>query len=364
MVSKPVWDAVVVGGGFYGATIATYLRERRGLSRVALVEREPALMSGASFRNQARIHAGYHYPRSWTTAERSRANVPRFLREHPGVVQTGVESVYAIARTQSQINARQFLRFCQEIGAPIRQAPEEIDALFDIGRVEATFVVEEWVMSLPALVRSVTERLERAGVDVMLLRSLVSALPADHGSVALEVRGPDGPEALTSRFVFRCTYSDSRAAGTRHEIAELAVVAAPACLTGLAITVMDGPFFSILPHQSAGLHTLSHVRHTPHVTWTEDAGIRPATRLDAYAKESRCDRMIRSAAQYVPCLREARQVGSIFEVKTVLQQNEVDDGRPILFERSVEVPGCYTILGGKLDNVYDVLDRLDAEPLA
>jgi len=29
----------------------------------------------------------------------------------------------------------------------------------------------------------------------------------------------------------------------------------------------------------------------------------------------------------------------------------------------LELPGCYSVLGGKIDNVYDVLEKLDAEVL-
>ncbi len=355
---------MVVGGGFYGATIAAYLKERRGLRRVALVEREPALMQRASLRNQARIHAGYHYPRSWTTAARSRANVPRFLREHPGVVNTDVESIYAIARTQSKVSARQFVRFCREIGAPVREAPAAIAALFDSEQIEAAFVVDERIMDLSRLVRSVSARLQNSGVEVFLGRSVTLTRRWEGGGALVVMAGAGGPENLQARYVFNCTYSALAAVGTRHEIAELAVITAPAVLHGLAITVMDGPFFSVLPHHGEGLHTLSHVRHTPHVTWEEDPTIRPDLRLEGYAKESRFDRMVRASSKYLPALRQARQVESIFEIKTVLLQNEVDDGRPILFERSADVPGSYSILGGKLDNVYDVLDRLDAEPLA
>jgi hypothetical protein len=47
----------------------------------------------------------------------------------------------------------------------------------------------------------------------------------------------------------------------------------------------------------------------------------------------------------------------------VLVKNELDDGRPILFERHAAIPGCYSILGGKLDNIYDIYARLDAETL-
>jgi hypothetical protein len=44
-------------------------------------------------------------------------------------------------------------------------------------------------------------------------------------------------------------------------------------------------------------------------------------------------------------------------------KNEGDDGRPILFEKHLEMPGCYSVLGGKIDNIYDVLEKLDAEIL-
>jgi hypothetical protein len=44
-------------------------------------------------------------------------------------------------------------------------------------------------------------------------------------------------------------------------------------------------------------------------------------------------------------------------------KNESDDGRPILFEKHPELPGCYSILGGKIDNIYDVLEKLDGDEL-
>ena len=68
------WDALVVGGGFYGCCIALHLRRKHGLARVGVVERGPGLLGRASFTNQARVHQGYNYPRDFTTAYRSRAN--------------------------------------------------------------------------------------------------------------------------------------------------------------------------------------------------------------------------------------------------------------------------------------------------
>jgi hypothetical protein len=72
--------------------------------------------------------------------------------------------------------------------------------------------------------------------------------------------------------------------------------------------------------------------------------------------------MVRDAGRYLPALLDSRHVDSLLEVKTVLVKNEGDDGRPILFEKHSALPGCISVLGGKIDNIYDVLEKLEAEP--
>ncbi len=137
----------------------------------------------------------------------------------------------------------------------------------------------------------------------------------------------------------------------------------PPALKDLGITMMDGPFFSLMPFPARGLHSLSHVRYTPHMHWFDDCNFDPSQKLAEYNRASRGDRMVRDAGRYLPAVLNAKQVDSLFEVKTVLVRNEGDDGRPILFEKHPELPGCYSVLGGKIDNIYDVLEKLDEEEL-
>jgi hypothetical protein len=151
--------------------------------------------------------------------------------------------------------------------------------------------------------------------------------------------------------------------GLKQEITEMVLVSVPPVLQGLGITVMDGPFFSLMPFPPRGSHSLSHVRYTPHLSWRDAPEIDPYARLAAYHGATRADRMLRDAARYLPAVLGATRIDSLFEVKTVLVKNEGDDGRPILFEKHPELPGCYSILGGKIDNIYDVLEKLDADQL-
>ena len=71
--------------------------------------------------------------------------------------------------------------------------------------------------------------------------------------------------------------------------------------------------------------------------------------------------MVRDVGRYIPEVLKAQHNDSLFEVKTILVKNEGDDGRPILFEKHAELPGCFSVLGGKIDNIYDVLEKLDTE---
>ena len=366
-----IYDAVVVGGGFYGATIAAYLASRGTCKKVVLVERQPGLMECASATNQARVHNGYHYPRSFTTAFRSRVNLPRFVRDFPDAVKRDFTNLYAIARRNSKVTARQFERFCREIGASLKPAPNQLSGLFDRRLVEQSYLVEEYVFDASVLRTGACQELGQLGVEIVLGTEVVGLIRVASG-VEIKLVGPDGEGRIESRLVFNCTYSGlnrlrgdypGALAQLKHEIAELALLEMPVALQGVGITVMDGPFFSLMPFPPRGLHTLSHVRYTPHLAWLDCPEVDPYRRLADYPRVPRVDRMLRDVERFMPAIREAKYVESLFEIKTVLVKNEIDDGRPILFERHANIPGCYTVLGGKIDNIYDIFEQLDNELL-
>ena len=365
-----MYDAVVVGGGFYGVVVADYLVSRRRMNAVVLIEREAGLLMRASRHNQARVHNGYHYPRSILTAMRSRINLPRFVRDFSGCVTDDCRMLYAIARRNSKVTARQFERFCAEIGASLEPVPAPLSGLFDPFFVEAVYLADEPTFNHACLEEWATSTLRKTGIETRLSSDVVAVSAEPDGSLCIELREAAGVTHLSAHYVFNCTYSRlNQLRGSfpqtitplKHEIAEIALVEMPPELRDVGVTVMDGPFFSALPFPARGLHSLSHVRHTPHVQWRDCGEADPDLQLAAHGSPTRVTRMLRDAARFLPVIADARVVESFYEVKTVLAKNESDDGRPVLFERHAEAPGCFSILGGKIDNIYDILERLDHE---
>jgi glycine/D-amino acid oxidase-like deaminating enzyme len=370
-ISDSMQDAVVIGGGFYGAAIAIYLAQQRGMKRVLLVERESALLTRASYNNQARVHNGYHYPRSFTTAYRSRVNLPKFIRDWPQAIKKDFTKLYAIARRNSKVTAKQFERFCREIGAKIQPADMLLQGLFEPRLIEQAFLVEEYAFDTAQLAQWAEHELHESDVQIFLNSRVTTISKCQHLRVAIQIE--QGEEELVDcRYVFNCTYSGLNQLGgdfpgtrtaLKHETTEMALISVPPLLQDLAITVMDGPFFSLMPFPARGLHTLSHVRYTPHLHWNDQRGIDPYQKLADYECTTRVDRMMRDVGRYLPAILDAQYIESLFEIKTILVKNEGDDGRPILFEKHAELPGCYSVLGGKIDNIYDVFEKLDGEAL-
>lgn len=363
------YDCLVVGGGFFGSILASELAGQG--CRTVLCEKESDLLQRASYANQARVHNGYHYPRSVLTALRSRVNFPRFTSEFQPAIVSDFRKLYAVPRRFSKVSARQFRLFMERIGAPISRATASEVKLFNSEFIEDVFGVVEYAFDAVQLRVICEERLRRAGVEVRTRMRVESVHAADDGLRVVCNSGGDRTE-VHARRVLNCTYSQINelldhsglpVIRLKHELTELALIEPPPELRQLGVTVMCGPFFSCMPFPPKGLHTLSHVRYTPHATWQDGSG-HYTNAHDWFTAAPKCSRfphMVRDAARYLPSLGRSTYRESLWEVKTVLPQSEGDDSRPILFRRDHGVPGLTCILGGKIDNIYDAVAELSTD---
>lgn len=359
-------DCAIVGGGMFGCWIALHLARLHG-ARVAIFEREDALLRRASYRNQARVHNGYHYPRSILTGLRSRVNSERFLREYGDCVDTEFAKYYAVAKMSSNVTAAQFERFCSRIGAPLAPADPVALSWFDRERIERVWRVAEWAFDADRLAHRMSHDLEAAGVPILFRHTAQQVRSAeDGGGLELDVTdlATSAPRRVRARLVFNATYSDLNGLLSRskiekialkQEVAEITLVETPEAFRRVGVTLMCGPFFSFMPFPARGLHSFSHVRYTPHRSWYDrDVSFDNQRYFESLNERSSWAAMQKDALRYMPAIVDFKQHDALFELKTVLPQSEGDDSRPILFRRHSTPRGLISVLGGKIDNVFDL----------
>ena len=146
---------------------------------------------------------------------------------------------------------------------------------------------------------------------------------------------------------------------------EMALVNVPVSLQDISVTIMDGAFFSLMPYPAKNCYTLSHVRYTPHFAWRDylksklkaynppTQTTNPYTMLQTFKQNatSNFPLMKADARRYMPIFK-ILNLNSLYEVKTLQIQNEIDDGRPIIFAKDYGLKGFCTIMNKRtIDNV-------------
>lgn len=364
--AKENCDVLVIGAGFYGAYISEYFSKLG--KTVILCEKEDNLMQRASLSNQARVHHGYHYPRSILTALKSRLSFPRFSAEFKECIDDAFDKYYLIGKPLGNITARQFQAFCKRIEAPCEPAPKSISDLVNPKFVEACFKTVEYAFDAVKLKQIMLDRLYASGVKIKLKTS-VESVEMHEGALSVSLLSLNGDSyKIKASQVFNCTYSqlnvvnkksNLRIIPLKHEMTEMCLVKMPSELKHKGFTLMCGPFFSVMPYPSTEFHTFSHVRYTPHYEWydmQDNAPLKSDKCVAISNEHSAWRKMKQDASRYMPILSECEYKSSIWEVKTILPLSETDDSRPILFKQNYGLMGYHCLMGGKIDNIYDVID--------
>ena len=157
--------------------------------------------------------------------------------------------------------------------------------------------------------------------------------------------------------------------GIKYELCEIILCDVNEKLKDIGFTVMDGPFFSIMPFGKTGLHSLTSVTFTPHTTsydglptfecQKESGGYCSPTHLgncnDCPAKpKTAFPYMANLARKYMLDEYGFEYKGSLFSMKPILMSSEIDDSRPTVIRKYSENPTFVGVLSGKINTVYDL----------
>jgi len=353
----------IIGGGFFGLYLSYFLGKNG--HKITLFEKESEVMKRASFNNQARVHNGYHYPRSILTALRSRVSFERFSEEFKVAIDSSFKKYYLIGKILSKVTASQYLSFCKRINAPCISVRDEFTENLNWNFVEEVFLTKEYAFDANVVKEVMLNKLESVDID-LFTNAEVEKISKKYEDIELQFIY-DGTKNINNfEIVFNCTYSKLNSVlfksqlpliPLKHEMTEMCIVDVPRALQNIGLTVMCGPFFSIMPFPALNSYSFSHVRYTPHFEWYDDQNTVEFKNYEYLRNfvSSNFNKMLFDAKRYIPILNDIKYLSSLIEVKTVLPRSENDDSRPILFKPNyANIKGFHCILGGKIDNVYDM----------
>ncbi len=369
------YDKIIIGAGLYGLYAAKFCSDRG--EKVLVLEYDDAPFQRATYINQARVHMGYHYPRSLTTAVKSAGYFRRFVEDFGFCIHDKFDQIYATSDKFSWTNARQFMDFCKAAG--IRCDEVAVSQYFKPGMCDGAFMTEEYTYDAKILQKYYEEQLKDRenvtfGFGVRIGRII-------RKSDVFEVWLQDG-SFYEADFVLNATYAsvnqvidqvegiEKEFFNIKYELCEIILCEPSDALRGTGITVMDGPFFSIMPFGRTGLHSLTSVTFTPHVTSYDtyptfrcQRGLKEALctpenlgncNICPHKPESAWPYMSHLADKYMKKEYAYTYKESLYSMKPILKSSEVDDSRPTAIRVLSEAPTFVSVLSGKINTVYDL----------
>ena len=354
----------VIGCGIFGAVIALRLADAG--CNVTIYERLPLVLSGASSNNQNRLHLGFHYPRDVETAQQCKRGFLRFKEAFPESILGNFPNAYFIASQGSLTSSGDYLRFCEtldlsyEILSPYGFEPE-------VAEVDLGLLVEEVVYDCKVLSSLISRRLEESSVNTRLSVNVESIRHARTGFILDTDRQSNGLHDA----IVNCTYGDvnrlTSQLGHQVRVRQFEYTVVPIFewnRSPVGITIMDGPFMTILPFGQSSQFLLYHVEHTviarevgEHLDrrWL-DPERSPVARLD---RNAFLDSIFDTCCTFVPSLKSAEPVAFLQGPRVVLTNSDETDARPSIVE-SPE-PGYITVFAGKIDHCIWVADEVAAK---
>lgn len=365
------YNKIIIGAGIYGLYSALFCAKQG--ETVLVLEKEDTAFKRATLINQARVHMGYHYPRSISTAVKSKNYFDRFCSDYGFCINSCFEQIYATAGDFSWTNAEQFKKFCAD--ADIRCDEVLPEKYFKKGMCDGAFLTTEYTYDAVMLRDFFIEELKKFKNAEIRYHADVKNIFQNEKYYEVELIGG---ERYKTEFLINTTYASVNQIHDmlslepfkmKYELCEIILCDVSVKLKNIGITVMDGPFFSIMPFGKTNCHSLTSVTFTPHKTsYTAlpefqcqemSQGTCTAGNL---GNCNSCPAQINSAWEYMSRLAKKylqeeysfKYKKSLFSMKPILIASEIDDSRPTLIKKYSENPTFISVFSGKINTVYDL----------
>jgi hypothetical protein len=332
----------VIGAGIYGITAAIKLKSA-GYD-VDLIEKENDIMKAASGINQYRVHRGYHYPRSLDTIKSCKDNEQSFIKYYNRSIIRKNNHYYSIAKEDSLISPEQYLTTLDKSGL-------EWEISKTSPNCDLTIKVNEKLYDPYILKEICYDRIKGNGINLKLNTWMLN--PDNHLK-----------EYKYNVYASYASLNDltNKKQEYQFELCEKPLFKLPKQYKNKSIVIMDGPFMCFDPYSDTDYHLGGNVVHAIHVrNIGKKPEIPPSYKryinkgIIKKPKYTNVDRFIESAKKFFPEIEQAKHLGSMYTIRTVLPYKDNTDERPTIVDKQ---DNNFVLFSGKIGNCVEAAENI------
>lgn len=313
-------NIAIIGAGWVGCHLAKNLKNAH---TIKLFDKT-GIFAETSFRNQNRLHMGFHYPRNFNTRKLCHETFNKFINEYPSIVSDVKNNIYAIPKDKSIIDFETYKSILSYEKINFKNFN-----LKNIKNIEGAIVCDEKLIKHKNAKEYFNNELGNIFEKIEFSQDCLLKISKEFD------------------IVINCTNNLLKDI-TEKSYYELCLVLLYKKKRGTnigALTLMDGKFFSIYPYQN-DIYTITDVEYTP-IYKSEninfDYNINLKQRIDKIEDKIKY--------HYSDFKLDFEYMDYFLSLKTK-KYNESGDRYPVITRKN-NIINCYT---GKIQGIYLIED--------
>jgi D-amino-acid oxidase len=339
----------VVGAGFLGCTLSLILSKDND---VDLFEKTNSILSGASSFNQMRFHNGYHYPRSQKTLNEIKHSKKEFIKFFKSKVFGTTKNFYSIPYKDSKTSPEKYIQFLKKNKLFFKEYKNK---KFFSNNIAKSFLVDEKILNYFKFKKVCEKKISESKINLMLNQKISRS----------DLKKYDK--------VFVCTYSENnnvlKSLGLKavdefkYELVEKIVIKLPKKFKDKSFVVIDGSFVCCDPYLGTKYHLLSDV-HNSKIEISKNRFYKFRSNIKKYANKnafknlniSKFKNFKKNSSKFLPFLKDAKYVKSMFTIRTLIADKEKTDERTTNIKKINNK--LYVVLTGKWNTTVHISKKI------
>jgi hypothetical protein len=239
-------NILVIGAGWYGCHLSKYLMDKG--HKVTIVDKTNTIFSGASSKNQNRLHLGFHYPRARDTIKECQSGFYKFKELYGSLLEPITNNYYFISNYGSKITMAEYVKI-----------------------FEPTDFVECSLKDMPLSITNVNDTVLRVNEEYINPKKSIEYFKKYLMPYFCSI---DSPQTFSSvkaivdyvpvsfDYIINCSFNHLEPIEYDHYELYVSFLYKIDTDDIFAYTIMDGEFFSIYPYDiKQCIYTVTSVKH-------------------------------------------------------------------------------------------------------